>query len=248
MSAKPSSAWSTESKSGLEPMVLAQYSFVEQAENINASKTRRAVRSHAMKAVRRQQRQETIKTFRSRWPEEHSSDKEPQLPWPEGKLSSFGEGQKRPDLEEGGTQEANVSGIPSLNPSESIISFDGYDPFAVNNQSGQISGYTTSPFKGTEPSHSAETHASSQYTTAEADEVIPRVDTNARTLLGAGRVNPFQTFPGRTDRSMFELIDHCMFSSHQLDCLPVSSSCVLTRFANLRYYHYAGNILRHGMS
>lgn len=248
MSAEPSSAWSTQSKSGLEPIVLPQYSFVEQAENFHASKTRRAVRSHAMKAVRRQQRQENIKTFRLRWPEEHSSGKEPQLTWPEGQSSSFGEGQKWSELEEGGKQEANVSGIPSLDSSESIINFNGYDPFAVDFQPGQISGYTIPQLERAEPAHSAETDASSQYTTAEADEVIPRVDTNVGTLLGAGRVNPFQTFPGRTDRSMSELIDHCMFSSHQLDCLPVSCSCVLTRFANLRYYHHAGNILRHRMS
>ena len=211
MSAELSSTWSTQSKSGLQPAVLPQYSFVEQSENINASKTRRAVRSHAMKAVRRQQRQENIRTFRLRWPEERSSGKEPQLTWPEGQSSSFGEEQRRPELQEAETQKANVSGILSLNSSEFSINFDGYHPFAVDYQPGQMSGYKIPPFEGVEPPPSAETHVYPQYTTAEADEEIPWVGASARTLLGAGRVNPFQTFPGRADRSMSELIDHCMF-------------------------------------
>lgn len=203
---------------------MPRYSFVQQSENVIASKTRRAVRSHAMKAVRRQQRQDNTKAFRLKWPKEPSSGERFQLTRPEEELSGIEERQKRPQPE-GQVQEVTLSEdlIGSVSPLkllEPARSLGEYDPLQIDFQPGQLFDYMDPPSKGTDSLYSIERPSSSHDVAAEADEEVTPTGTKARNLLGAGRVDPFQTFPVHAHRSMSELIDHCMFSSHQTDRFP----------------------------
>ena len=190
-------------------LTLSQYSFVQQSENVNASTTRRTVRSHAMKAVRRQQRQESAKNFRLKWPEEQSSTKIFQLTWPDKQLPSSRQLQiRQKHIEKVSPHEPVISSTASLERPESANTSGENELF----QSG--SGTTVNPPPDqADPSDSQEKQSSSQNTIADADEEIPPTSTNIQTLLGAGRINPFQTFPVRADRNISQLIDHCTLPS-----------------------------------
>ena len=209
---------------------MPQYSFVQQSENVNASKTRRAVRSHAMKAVRRQQRHDNTKAFRLKWPEQSSSGEQLQLTGPEEQSSVVGRRQKRSQSDrhvQGGPQgEDLVGSIPLLDFMEPTGSFDEYDPLEMSFQPAQVSDYSDPPSGATESLCSVERPASSYDAHAEVDEEVTPTGTKARDLLGAGRVDPFQTFPVRPDHGMSKLIDHCMFSSHGSDRFPTVCSSV----------------------
>ena len=190
-------------------LTLSQYSFVQQSENVNASTTRRVVRSHAMKAVRRQQRQESAKNFRLKWPEEQSSTKTLQLTWRDDQLPSSGQLQiRQKHVQKVSPHEHVISSTPSLERSESANTSGEYEPFESGSRTT-----VNPPSNQAKPSSSQEKDSSSQSTMADADEEIPPTSTNVQTLLGAGRINPFQTFPVRADRSMSQLIDHCTLPS-----------------------------------
>ena len=195
---------------------LPRYSFVQQSENVNSSKARRAVRSHAMKAVRRQQRQESGKTFRLKWPEEHSSGKSLRSIRPHEQSSTLEERRETLQLEgriQTRSQEGNItSGTPLLQWSESVGNVDEYDPLQVD---PQISVHP--PSERATFFDALERQELSPYNTAKAGEEFMPSGIYARTLLGAGRIDPFQTLPIRPDRSLPELVDHCMFPSHQFD-------------------------------
>ena len=209
-------AWNTQPDLGSAPVNPPCYSFVQQSENVNSSKARRAVRSHAMKAVRRQQRQESAKTFRLKWPEEHSSGKTLRCIRPREQSSVFEERRETPQIEgriQTRSQEGDViSGPPMPQRSKSVRSVDEYDPLQVDSQ------YAVHPLSVTATSFDdLGRRKFSPYNTAEAGEDVTPTGVYARTLLGAGRIDPFQTLPIRPNRSLPELVDHCTFPSHQLD-------------------------------
>ena len=221
MSGETSSPWSTQSSSRPEIVTLPRFSFVQQSENVNASKTRRAVRSHAMKAVRRQQRQERVKTFRLKWPDEYSSTKVSQ-PTQSGELSSGSEErQERPQLEwrvpEGTEGNDLFNSNLSLESAQPDGSHDEYDPLHLNSELGRKSSSVESPYERPESLYSLRRPVSSRHAIAEPKQAIPPTGTIARTFLGEGRVDPFQTFPVYADLRMSELIDHCMSPSHIRD-------------------------------
>ena len=212
----------TLSNSGSGVKILSQFSFVRQSENVNASKTRRAVRSHAMKAVRRQQRQERTKTFRLKWPEEQSPAQGIQLTWPEEQSPGPGEQEKRPRLERRVQQETQMRNVSSNTPLLELFfgparNVDDYDPSRKDSQPGQKASSIADLSERGGSLRPVWTHTTSRYFTEEADENTILAGTNAKSLLGAGRVNPFQTFPVRADRGMAQLADHCMFPCHSLD-------------------------------
>lgn len=197
---------------------MPQYSFVQQSDNVNASKTRRAVRSHAMKAVRRQQRHENTKAFRLKWPDQPSSGEQPQLTLPKEQSSSNERRQTSPQpdrhlQEETRGEDLVVGSIPLLDFLGPARAFDEYDPLQMDSQQAQVSDYMDPP-SGTDSVYSIERPASYYHANAEADEDVTPTNAQARDLLGAGRVDPFQTFPVRADHDMSKLTDHCMFSSH----------------------------------
>lgn len=191
---------------------MPQYSFVLQSDNINASSTRRAVRSHAMKAVRRQQRQENAKAFSLKWPEEQPLGKKLQLTWPEEQSPEFEGPEKGAQLEKRvreGTPGGHLFGRVPLQASlEPVGSLDDYNPLQMGFQPDQDSLYMDPHSEGAKSLYPSMRQAPSQCATAEDDEEIHPSSTSARTLLGAGRMDPFQTFPVRADVSMSELIDH----------------------------------------
>lgn len=209
---------------------MPQYSFVQQSENVNASKTRRAVRSHAMKAVRRQQRHENTKAFRLKWPEQPSSGEDLQLTGPKEQSSVIERPQKRSQsdlhVQEGTQGEDLVGSIPLLDFTEPTGSLDEYDPHQMNFKPDQVSGYTDPPSGSTGSLYSVEIPAFSHDANAAADEDFTPIGTKARDVLGAGRVDPFETFPVRPDHDMSKLIDHCMFSSLRFDRFPTIRSSV----------------------
>ena len=61
--------------------------------------------------------------------------------------------------------------------------------------------------EGPESLYSLEEQESSS---AEADEDVTTNNIHARTLLGAGKIDLFQTSPVRANQSRSELLDHCM--------------------------------------
>lgn len=229
MSAGSSSTWSTQSGSASISNSLPQYSFVQQSDNINASKTRRAVRSHAMKAVRRQQRHEDTRAFRLKWPEQPPSGIQFQLTPPKAQSSSNGRRQTLPQSDshslEGTQGKDLVDSIPLLDFLDPAGNLDEYDPFQMGFQQASVSDYML-PSSGTASIYSIERPASSYDANEGADEEVTPTNAKARNLLGAGRVDPFQTFPVRADRAMSKLVDHCMFSSHRINRIPTKRSSV----------------------
>ena len=214
MSTDTSSTSSTLSVSGRGPTNLSRYSFIQQSENLVASKTRRAVRSHAMRAVRRQQRQESAESTRLKWPEQHSSGKRLRLAWPDEPSSDSGERQAALQLGERmqkGLQEGSlISSTSVLEGSESLRTSDEYDTQRVDFQ-----GSIGPALEGASSLYSLERQNGSPHTALGVNKKATPSFTYPQTRLGAGRVDPFQTFPLHVSRSLAELIDHCMLPSHQ---------------------------------
>lgn len=214
MSARTSIQGSRQSSSDSASKTRQQYSFVDQSENINASKTRRAVRSHAMRAVRRQQRQESLRNFRLKWPDEYASSQDNQQTSQDEQLSGIEDRQNSPQLHgrklEGSQGRDSISGTNLLASPEPARRLDEDDPLRMDVD--QISNFLDPRSEGPEYLYPLGRNDSSQYTTMVADEEATRSGTNARTFLGAGRVDPFQTFPVQANRSISELVDHCTLS------------------------------------
>ena len=210
MLTEPSVAFCAQSNSDFGLEVLPQYSFIQQSDNVNASKTRRAVRSHAMRSVRRQRRQESANDFRLKWPDEQASGKNFQPTGREQQSSDSGEQPQRPEIE-GRIQKRRhdtefANGTALLEWSEPAGSNDDYDPLPLRSQS------TTDP--PSEPASSLQRlgrGSFSPYTTVETGEEVTPIGENARTLLGAGRLDPFQTLPITASGRNSELVDHCAY-------------------------------------
>ena len=219
-----SSKQSRQSSSDSASMELSQYSFVQQSDNVGASRTRRTVRSHAMKAVRRQQRQEDVKTFHLTWPE-HSSYQDSQLANPEIPFSELAEQHSQSQHQrQNPTQEERVFGSRSSHDSQEPIKNLEEDELTIDSSPKVAS---TRVHRRSERVESSPFIGRSAYSRTISSEAEQENSSNGRTIrefLGAGRVDPFQTFPVRADRSMSELMDHCMLL--QITSRSVPSSCL----------------------
>ena len=189
---------------GSASMELPQFSFVQQSDNVDASRTRRAVRSHAMKAVRRQQRQENVKTFQLTWPEQ-PSHKDSQLANPEVQFPELAEQYSQSQHQrQSPTQEERAFGsLPSHNYQEPIKNLEG-DEMTTDSPS-EVASTRVHRRSGR-----LEHLAYSRTISSEAEQEISSDGKIIREFLGAGRVDPFQTFPVPANRSMSKLMDHCM--------------------------------------
>ena len=208
MSPTPSPERSTQSSLNPEPAILQQFVFVKQSDNVNSSKTRRAVRSHAMRAVRRQQRQENAKVIRVKWPGEHTTREQLQAMIHDEQVPEDEERQSISPPEgrtQSGSQEGDVfGGTPLPEWSES--------PTSVKNHSlslTKVHGSRNLHFEELKSPSSMRRQDPSPYTNVEADEEVAGNSVSARSFLGSGRVDPFQTFPIHSDRSVQQLADHC---------------------------------------
>lgn len=202
-----------------------RYSFIQQSENVTASKTRRIVRSHAMRAVKRQQRQEVARSIRLKWPEELSHSERPQLAWLDGQSSDLRKPPKTAQLQERMQEEPQegglVSGTSILEGSEPLESPDEHDTQGI--------GFQNFLEPGSEAIRSfcsQEKQSSSPYTSMDvAKEATPNL-THLRTPLGEGRVDPFQTFPLHINHNLAKLTDHCEFPSNTFtDPKPFVALC-----------------------
>ena len=211
MSVDQSSKLSLQTSSGSPSTELPQYSFIQQSDNVGASSTRRTVRSHAMKAVRRRQRQENVKTFQLAWLEKQPSSKESQPDNPEARFSELAERHSQSqDQRRSPTQDERTFGrLPSYESQEPINNLEEYELTAdspsrvpstrVHRRSEWVEHL---PFVGRS--------AYSRTISSKAEEENSSKGKIIREFLGAGRVDPFQTFPVRANRSMSEVMDHCM--------------------------------------
>ena len=205
--------WGMPSTSGSGPTYLRHFSFVQQSENVNASKTRRAVRSHAMRAVRRQQRHDSARPTRLRWPRESSSSKSRQITKPDKKLADSAEQLKTPRLEEQIQPLSKEGDANSDDPSWDLSNlFSGLNEHVSLQTEFQES--RVAPSEGLSSMYSSEGQDLQPYTATEVDKEIMPTFTHPRTLLGAGRLDPFQTSPIHINRRLAELIDHCVLLSH----------------------------------
>ena len=208
---EPSSVRTTQSILGSDPGALGRFSFIEEFENVTASEARRAVRSHAMRAVRRQQRQGSTNVIRLKWPGEHSSSKKLQSSQPQEQIfevrGRYNSLQPEERIERGSQEGDDIGATPSLEdsePSRSLCKFDLHqlDP---PEQITPPSGRTESP-------GSQSKKGSLQSNTLGAVIEAVRTGAGVSTLLGSGRIDPFQTYSIRTDRRVQELVDHCTFA------------------------------------
>ena len=211
MSVDQSSKFSLQSSSGSASTELRQYSFVQQSDNVGASSTRRTVRSHAMKAVRRRQRQENVKTFQVTWLEKQPSDKESQPANPEAHFSELAERHSQSqDQRRSPTQEERTFGrLPSHESQEPINNLEEYG--LTTDSPSRIP--STRVHRGSEWVEYLPSVGRSAYSRTISSKTEEENSSNGkiiRKFLGAGRVDPFQTLPVRADRSMSEVMDHCM--------------------------------------
>ena len=191
-------------------MELPQYSFVQQSDNVGASRTRRTVRSHAMKAVRRQQRQENVKTFQLMWPEQsfyhNSQPAKPEIQFSELAEQHSQSHHQRHSLTQ---EERAFGGLFSHNPREPIENLE--EDELIRDSPPRVA--STRVHRRSERVERLPFLGRSAYSRTIPSEAGQEASSNGKTMqkvLGAGRVDPFQTFPVRADRSMSELMDHCM--------------------------------------
>lgn len=214
MSIAKSFTSSTGSPSGREAMG-PRYSFIQQSENVTASKTCRAVRSHAMRAVKRQQRQEIAKPIRLKWPEEPSHSERPQLTRLDGQSSTVAKREKMAQLQElmqvESLEGGLIGGTSVLKRSEPLESPNEHDAQGIifHDLLGHASGATRSL------NFQERQHYSPYTSTDVAKGATPNL-THPRTPLGEGRVDPFQTSPLHINHNLAKLIDHCEFHSQDL--------------------------------
>lgn len=204
-----SSKLSPQSSLGSASMEPPQYSFIQQSDNVGASRTRRAVRSHAMKAVRRQQRQENVKTSQLTWPEKKSSSIESQLANLEVQYLDVAErrSQSQHQRQSPNQEERAFGSLPPHRFQESVQNREE-DELNIDSSPRVASTRVHRRFEWVEDLPFVERLAYSRTLSSEAEEEKPSNGKIIREVLGAGRVDPFQTFPVRADRSMSELMDH----------------------------------------
>lgn len=192
-----------------------RYSFIQQSENVTASKTRRAVRSHAMRAVKRQQRRETARPIRLKWPDEPSHSERPRLTWLDGLSSEVGKLGKVAQIEEGVQEESQGESIIG---DRSIL--EGSEPLECPNEhDAQVTGFQSllgHTYGATRPLYSQERQHSSLYANTDVAKGATPNLTHTWTPLGEGRVDPFQTSPLHIDQNLAKLIDHCEFHCQDL--------------------------------
>ena len=215
-----SSKLSRQSVSDSASMESPQYSFVQQSDNVGASRTRRTVRSHAMKAVRRQQRQENVKTFQLTWSEQ-SSYTDSQLANPKIQVSELAEQHSRSQHQrQSPIQEERAFGsLPSHKSQEPIKNLEEYE-LATDSPPRVASTRVHRRSEWVEHLPLIGRSAYSRTYSSEAGQENSSNGKIIREVLGAGRVDPFQTFPVRADRSMSELMDHCMLLQITSRSLP----------------------------
>lgn len=211
MSTDKSFTSSTGSTSGPEAMAPL-YSFVPQSENVTASKTRRLVRSHAMRAVKRQQRQEMARPIRLKWLEEPSHSERPQLTWLDGQSFDSRKPRQTVQLHEIMQEESQegglISGTSIMEGSEPLESPDEHDTQGIDFQS------CLRPLsEATRSFYYQERQDSFPYTSTDVAKEATLNLTRPRTPLGEGRVDPFQTSTIHINHNLAKLIDHCEFPS-----------------------------------
>ena len=248
MSIASSGTCSTTSTLNPEAKNLQQYSFVQHSDNVNASSTRRAVRSHAMRAVRRQQRQGSARPVHLKWLRGYSPSEPFQRTRPDEQSAGSNEQYRTPHFEEPilvQPQEGEaVGGTPSLDLSEPLSCHDGKDSLPTHFQSS-----TGPPSEGARSLYSLERLDLQPFATMEIDEETTPTFEHPQTLLGAGRLDPFQTSSIHINRSLAELIDHCVLSSFHSYKAPTHLQLhAVVPLINHRPYHHACNVLWRAMS
>ena len=242
MSIASSASSSTPSTLSPESTSIQRYSFVQHSDNVIASSTRRAVRSHAMRAVRRLQRQESANSSHLKWRRDHSRGESVQRMRPDGQSAGFDEQHETPQFEEpvqAHRQEGETIGgtlYPRFLESPNVAHVDSQSSIGPSSE-GAGSLYFT------------QRQESQPDTSMEVDEETTATFDHPKTPLGAGRLDPFQTSSIHINRSFAELIDHCVLpSSHSYKApgpLQVHSLVPLTSH---RPDYYAGNVLWRTMS
>ncbi|MCJ1459896.1 hypothetical protein MMC28_010275 [Mycoblastus sanguinarius] len=219
---------------------LAGFMFVDQFENIPASRTRSGVRSHAMSEVRRQKRQKRAGSTGLTWlnqPSSHNNNRPNNL--------STGQHGREPLR----AKEALIRGMSSeamgpvvhLNrrnasnyvpqPSQAPHLQDNMQNIVrYTNDRAEKVFQTSCESNNDDPIHSKRTEDQDTKDAKHYGDFyeIPRRDlmhsfkraddnqrstitsTSPRSILGAGRINPFERFPVQADHSLYELVDHCM--------------------------------------
>ena len=208
MSIASSVICNTPSSFNQEPTKSQRYIFVQHSENVNASSTRRAVRSHAMSAVRRLQRQDIAKPIQLKWAREYSTGRIPGSTSSDRQSASFdkqhgitqSEGPIWIQRQESGT----LCGTPRPEVSKPLNNADEQMSFLTGSQI-----FLESPSEGTRSLYFSEGQDPQPYATMKVDEEITPTLDSAQTPLGAGRLDPFQTSSIHINRSLAELIDHC---------------------------------------
>ena len=248
MSVAPSVTCSTTSTLNPESTNLQQYSFVQHSDNVNASSTRRAVRSHAMRAVRRQQRQESTKPFHLKWLRGYSPSETFQRTRPDEQSAGSNKQYGTPQFEEPiliQPQEGEaVGGTPSLDLSEPLGSLDRNDSLPTHFQSS-----ISPPSEGTRSLYSLERLDLQPYATIDEDEETTPTFDHPQTHLSAGRLDPFQTSSIHINRSLAELIDHCVLASFHSYKAPTHLQLyAVVPLIDHRPYYHACNVLWRTMS
>ena len=248
MSVASSVPCSTTSAMNTEPTKFQQYNFVQHSDNVNASSTRRAIRSHAMRAVRRLQRQESAKSLHLKWSRGYSPGEIFQRTRPDEQSASFNGQDVTPQFEEPILKQPRegeaMSGTPILDLTEPSNSLDGNNSLLMHSQST-----IGPPSEGVRCLYSSERLDSQPYANMEVEEEIMSTFDHPQTPLGAGRLDPFQTSSIHMNHSLAELIDHCVllpFHSYKApDHFQLHALVTLIRH---RPYYHACNVLWRTMS
>ena len=189
-----------------DPTSQQRYTFIQHSDNVIASSTRQAVRSHAMSAVRRLHRQKNAKPMQLKWPEECPAGKTIGPTWPDGQSAGFDERSENEEPIEVQRRESEaMHNTPHPAVSETLSSADGQKSCLMDFASSK-----GPPSDRARPFCSSEMQDSQPYPSMGIDERITPIPDWPRTLLGAGRLDPFQTSSIHINRSLAELIDHCM--------------------------------------
>lgn len=202
-----------------------RWTFVQEVENVHSSKTRRIVRSHAMTAVRKKQRSKEPDTLHSRWPEERLKRLPPKR-------------HRRPETPSSGNDHKLLSMKNPRSPEEEHAFEHKPQPLYSDNLPWVIPGseypeeYNTFDQEELDPDIAEEFYESTDTKETRFYDGFPGSSWNAttsfsdphhrgasqgtfqsgtgvRTILGAGRINPFQMLPVLPSRRIHELIDHC---------------------------------------
>ena len=201
-----------------------------------------------MRAVRRQQRQGSAKSLHLKWSRGYSPGETFQHTRPDEQSVGSNKQYGTPHFEEPiliPPQEREAfSGTPSLDLSEPLSSLDGNNSFLTHSQNS-----IGPPSDRARWFYSSERQGSPLYTTMEVEEENTPTFHHPHTPLGAGRLDPFQTSSIHINRSLAELIDHCMLLSfHSLEAPNHLQLHGLVPLINHRPYCHACNVLWRTMS